>query len=307
MSCFNAWILNKSTDNKINKLIDYSIKDKFISKVKKEDLNKIFKIVSKRGIYTGNKFIVYTKTLFNYAIEKNYIIVNPCKGIELHEEYETNDYLSKDQYWRVINMCFVKNLKENKLKISHYTTLGLNVVACTVIAWALITGRRQYSEGASIKWSDVNWDTKTLKLAKTKTEKNAYIRIPKLGMDLLKMIQNSRMEAMYNYGDERREYVFPSNVKVGPIVNVRKTWEKVLELCGINYIAFKQCRHSFATNFLSSSKNIVSVQKALRHTTAKTTMKYAKLIDEDLDRDYDNFQSPDALFTPEVMKFPKAE
>jgi len=136
-------------------------------------------------------------------------------------------------------MCFVKNLKENKLKISHYTTLGLNVVACTVIAWALITGRRQYSEGASIKWSDVNWDTKTLKLAKTKTEKNAYIRIPKLGMDLLKMIQNSRMEAMYNYGDERREFIFPSNVKVGPIVNVRKTWEKVLELCGINYIAFK--------------------------------------------------------------------
>ena len=306
-SCFNSYLLNKSLDKRITKLIDYCYYNKFISKVKKADMQHAFDIATKRGIYTANKLIVYSKTLFNYAIKKGYIKINPCVGIELHEEYETNDYLSKDQYWRVINMCFKKDLRTNKLNINHYVTLGLSVVACTVIAWALITGRRQYSEGARIKWSDINWDTKTLKLTKTKTEKNAYIKIPPMAIDLLQTIKNSRMEAMYNYGDERREYVFPSYVKVGPVVNIRKTWSRVLELCEINYIAFKQCRHSFATNFLSSSKNIVSVQKALRHTTAKTTMKYAKLIDEDLDRDYNSFQSPDAQSSPEVIKFPKSK
>lgn len=306
-SSFNCYLLNKSIDNKINKLIDYALHNKFISKVKKADMQKAFDVATKNGDYGANKLIVYSKTLFNFAIKKGYIKENPCKGIELHEEYETNDYLSKDQYWRVINMCFKKDLRTNKLNINHYTTLGLNPVACTGIAWACITGRRQYSEGLSIKWDDINWDTKTLKLAKTKTEKNAYIKIPPMAMDLLQTIKNSRMEAMYNYGDERREFVFPSYAKVGPLINVKKTWEKVLKLCEINYMAFKQCRHSFATNFLSSSKNIVSVQKALRHTTAKTTMKYAKLIDEDLDRDYDNFQSPDASISPEVIQFPKAK
>jgi len=63
-------------------------------------------------------------------------------------------------------------------------------------------------------------------------------------------------------------------------------------------MALKQCRHTYGTLLLSRSKNLAAVQGALGHSNIRTTMKYAHILNEDLEAALDDF----SLLSPKQEK-----
>ena len=312
---FRVWIFQQTTDKKCRDCFTYDIQYKKISKVTKEAIKNVHNAIGSKAPYVANRVIQYLKIVFNYAIEKGYLKKeNPCKikRKEMFQEKENHTVLTKGQAQQVIDLCFVTDNRNEKplLNLDHYKRHDLNIIACTGIAFALLTGKRQLSEGFALQWKQVNEATKTLSYLDSKVGQKTY-KFSNDCLQLLQTIRRSRFLECYNFNDERREYVFPSPKKDSQqkyFTGFQNTWKKVLRILNIPYMPLKQCRHTFGTLLLSSSKNISVVQKALGHTNSRTTMKYARILDADVESALDSFNmlnADEAQDKNKVIEFKK--
>jgi len=331
-SLFNVWIFQKPNDPaKFNKYFNYSIKDKKISKIKKRDVQDMFQAAKSKAGYSANRLVAYLKTVFNWAIEENLInTANPAKmkSAHLHKELESNEILSKTQYDNLLRLALVVDERNGTINFDHYIQKDLDIISCLAISWCLLTGRRCSSEGFNIKFEQIDYNYKVIRFDESKVGQQKY-KLSEKTLKLLNSILRSRQKNIvipavkyktkriserikpspWTNNDERREFIFPSKFfgsksKTAHIVEVRSTWKKLLKLCGINYIPLKQARHTFATLLLKKTKNLKVVQSQLGHAKITTSMKYAKLIDED---EFDAINLDDAATSTsnEVIKFKK--
>jgi len=300
-----VWLFQQTQDVACRAYFTYDLQHKKISKVNKEDIKTMHNAIGAKAPYSANRVTQYLKVIFNYAIEKGYFKKeNPCKikRKEMFVERENHAVFTKDQAMRIINFCFKKDNRNEKPQLNedHFKKHKVNMVVCTGVAFALLCGKRQLSEGFSMKWEWFNEANKTITYPDTKVGHKSY----KIGSDvveLLQTIKRSRLISSYNHNDERREYVFPSpfnNSKYKYITGYRSTWKKVLKILNLPYMALKQCRHTYGTLLLSRSKNLAAVQGALGHSNIRTTMKYAHILNEDLEAALDDF----SLLSPKQEK-----
>jgi len=291
-----VWVFQQTQDVACQSCFTYDLQHKKISRVNKEDIKAMHNAIGAKATYSANRVIQYLKIIFNYAIEKNYFKKeNPCKikRKEMFVERENHTVFTKDQAKRIIDFCFKKDNRNEKPQLNeeHFKKNKVNMVVCTGIAFALLCGKRQRSEGFSMKWEWFNEANKTITYPDSKVGHKSY----KIGSDvveLLQTIKQSRFLKSYNHNDERKEYIFPSpfdNSKYKFITGYRSTWKKVLKILNLPYMALKQCRHTYGTLLLSRSKNLAAVQGALGHSNIRTTMKYAHILDEDLEAALDDF------------------
>ena len=291
-----VWVFQDTLDKKCRECFTYDVQNKKISRVVKEHIKSVHNAIGSKSPYSANRVTQYLKVIFNYAIEKGYYKKeNPCKikTKEMFDERENHTVLTKDQVKRLIDLCFKSDNRNEKPKLNpeHYQRHGLNMVICTGIVFMLLSGKRQLSEGFSLKWSQINEENKTITYQDSKVGHKTY-KISKEVLELLQTIKRSRFLGSYNFNDGRREYVFPSpfaKAKNKHITGFKSTWTKVLKLLNLPYMALKQCRHTFGTLLLSSSKNISVVQKAMGHASSRTTMKYAQILDSDVENALDEF------------------
>ena len=331
-STFKVWIFQRPDDpRQFSQYFTYSIKDKKISKVKTRDILDMFNAAKAKSGYSANRLVAYLRAVFNWAIAENlYKGVNPCKikGKQLFKELEANNILSEKQYNNILRLAFVVDERNGTINYDHYIQKGLNIIPCLAIVWCLLTGRRCSSEGFSIRFDQINYEYKIIQFEQSKVGQKNY-KLSDKTLKLLNAILRSRQKnivypekkyksktipqqikpSLWSYNDERREYIFPSNFygaksKTPHIVEVRSTWKKLLKLCGIKYLPLKQARHTFATLLLKRSKNLKAVQSQLGHAKITTTMKYAKLIDED-EFDAINQDSTKTLPEENIIEFKK--
>ena len=164
-----TWIFKKSLRPEITKFYDYiDIADYTFDRVNQSIMKDIHVAVMAKAPYSANRLIAYLKVICNYGIGASIIKTNPCVGIKLFKESESEKILTSAQIEAIINAAFVVDKRTNKLNFRYYYQKGYGVVACIVIVWALRTGRRADSEGMAIKWSSINWDKKTIYLEDSK-------------------------------------------------------------------------------------------------------------------------------------------
>jgi len=291
-----VWVFQDTLDKNCRACFTYDIQHKKISKVSKENIKSLHNAIGEKSPYSANRVTQYLKIIFNYAIEKGYYKnENPCKikKKEMFDERENHTVLTKEQTQRLTSLCFKTDNRNEmpKLNEDHYKKHSLNMVISTGIVFALLSGKRQISEGFSLKWNQINEANKTITYQDSKVGHKTY-KISKEVLELLQTIKRSRFLNSYNFNDERREYVFPSpfaGAKFKYITGFKSTWTKALKILNLPYMALKQCRHTFGTLLLSSSKNISVVQKAMGHTSSRTTMKYAQILDLDVENALDEF------------------
>jgi site-specific recombinase XerD len=313
-----TWIFKKSLRPEITKFYDYiDIADYTFDRVNQSIMKDIHVAVMAKAPYSANRLIAYLKVICNYGIGASIIKTNPCVGIKLFKESESEKILTSAQIEAIINATFVVDKRTNKLNFRYYYQKGYGVVACIVIAWILRTGRRPDSEGMAIKWSSINWDKKTIYLDDSKVGPMNY-KLDSNGINILQTIQRSNFKDInmlneqgetfksnkfsgpFSYNDIRREYVFPSHSygkktpggKIGKtphITNVDATWKKILSDLNISYLPLKQCRHSWATDFYLKTRNLKALQRALGHSKLKTTAKYLKFVEQDYEKSLDSY------------------
>jgi len=295
---FKCWILQKTNDQNIEKIQKenpYNIQHKKLSTITKDDIKMLHSVVGLKARSVADKIIDYLNVLFNYAVEEKLLAKNPVemKKKEKFGDKEDNRILTEEQREMILNHVLKLDKRTGKINYNYYATKNLSLVACLIIAWWLLTGRRNVSEGNKIKWKQISFTQKKIFFEDSKVGQIEYPLGPR-AVELLKVIHAEKLtEGPLQWREGTKEYVFPSysynkrNSKKGIcktpyLVSAKKTWQKILKDLRIDYLPPKQCRHTFLTLLLKKTKNIMVVKRAAGHTQVKTTNRYAKILDEDV-------------------------
>ena len=297
-TCFKVWVFQKTISPavlKVQKDNPYSLQHKKISSITKEDIKGLHNIIRIKSPSVANKVIKFLSVVFNYSVEEKMLSKNPVemKQKEMAADKEDNRILTESQRQTLINVVWKIDRRTGKINYNYYKERELNLVGCCIIAFWLLTGRRNVSEGNKIKWKQISLPTKKIFFADSKVGQKEYDLGPK-AMELLKVIYSERLtEGPLLWKEGTKDYVFPSykygmNSSKGERCTkpyfryLRKTWKRVLKMAQIEYIPPKQCSHTFLTLLLDKTKNIMVVKKAAGHSNVRTTERYAKILNKEV-------------------------
>ena len=328
---FKVWVYQETKKPGFNPYFTYSIKGKKISNISEDDIKAMYDEVRKKSGYVANRLISYLKIVFNYAIEKSILKTTPVKikRKSMFVELEANKILTEEQRKNILNLTFVKDHRSNTINFSHYVKNKLDIVNSLAIAWVVLTARRARSEGYAITKDMINWEYKTLYLKDSKTGEKTY-KVPEKAIDLLRCIMRSRNLTITYPGkkykskttldritptpcaavDERSNYFFPSKFygkssKTPHITEVKSTWKRILQLCGIKYLPLKQARHTMATLVYKKTKNLKAVQELLGHSKITTSMRYTKALADDVNEAINSVDLDNETQQAEILEFKK--
>lgn len=149
----------------------------------------------------------------------------------------------------------------------------------------------RFGEIANLKWSCVNWDTKTLAILNAKAgSRIAYLT--EATMEMLKQRERDR--------DDKRKYDNSVGIKPGksdelifkkrsgkdgPMAQASKVFNNVVDTLKLNHgvtdgkqrITFHSLRHTYATHLYESTHDLYLTQRSLGHATGEMTKRYAKM------------------------------
>ncbi|USV99885.1 site-specific integrase [Pseudomonas pergaminensis] len=133
---------------------------------------------------------------------------------------------------------------------------------------SLNTGMRR-GELFDLRWSAVNFDTKTITVAgaTTKTSDTRHIPMNKETIGVL--------EAWKKQGS-KSPYVFPGQGG-GRFEDVKSAWLKLLERAQIDEFRWHDMRHDFASRLVMAGVPLNTVRDLLGHADIKMTLRYAHL------------------------------
>ena len=295
---FKVWIFQKSSDLKVHQVQkdhSYSLQHKKLSTITKQDIKRLHTIIGIKSPAVADKAIDYLNVVINYGIEEEELLKNPVqiKKKERFGDKEDNRILTEVQRETVLNYVWNLDKRTGKINYNYYKSRKLNLVACAIIAYWLLTGRRNVSEGNRIKWKQISFPTKKIFFSDTKVGQKEYDLSPR-ALEVLRVIYGERLtDGPFLWKEGTREYVFPSShfgkknskgekCTTPYLASPKRTWARVLKELKIDYIPPKQCRHTFLTLLLHKSKNIMAVKEAAGHSNLKTTNRYAKILNEDV-------------------------
>lgn len=133
---------------------------------------------------------------------------------------------------------------------------------------SLNTGMRR-GELFDLKWSAVNFETKTITAAGDTTKTSDTRHIP-MNKEAVSVLESWKKQA----GKSR--YVFPSQ-EGGRLEDVKSAWLKLLERAKIEGFRWHDMRHDFASRLVMAGVPINTVRDLLGHADIKMTLRYAHL------------------------------
>jgi integrase len=192
---------------------------------------------------------------------------NPCHHVQKYEEQGRKRYLAAEELARFAEA--IRRAEE-----------GEPPAAIAAIRLLILTGCRK-SEILALRWQWVDFErgclvlpdrvsskgpTKTISISKTGAK-----TVP-LGAAALRMLAELPRQ-------EDSPYVLPAERGDGHFIGVQKVWQRIRSAAGLEDVRLHDLRHSFASIAVSGGDSLYLVGKLLGHRQARTTERYAHLID----------------------------
>lgn len=250
-------------------------KNKKISEITPEMIQRFVLERSKVSNHTGNKEIRYLRALFNYAKKWRWIKENPLDSLEFLPVEKNLKYVpSSEDIDKVIN--------EADPDTQDYL-------------WTIRDTMARVSEVNRLCWEDVNLKDRYVVLY-TRKKKGGHLTPRKVPMTIrLFRILDRRFKERdatkkwvfwHTYYD-RKEKKFVS----GPYKDRKKLMEKLCKKAGVRYFRFHPLRHSGASVMDSLGISLGSIQRLLGHENRTTTEIYLHSIGDSERVAMDMFES----------------
>jgi site-specific recombinase XerD len=215
----------------------------------------------RRRVYSLSSF-------FKYCCFRKYMPFNPAEGIQLpKKERKIPQVLTETEFGKFISVPILYR-KHPWLAKRDKAVIG-------VLAF---TGCRR-SELLGIRLKDINLESRNLLIVKGKGNKQRIIPI-------CSRLASSLNEYLEVRPRANTDYLFLASnglSKLG-LNGLYKLFNRHLQRCGIQKqeITIHSMRHTFGTRVLRSSKDLVSVQNLLGHSSIDTTSIYLHVTDDDI-------------------------
>jgi integrase len=206
----------------------------------------------------------------NAAAKKDLINSNPCNKIEKPKAQQHRDLI-------IWEPGFVgKFLHSTRNKSRHWIAAYL----------AIMTGMRQ-GEILGIRWSDIDFENKTINIQQTVTSKRrikpgaknkSSIRSVAISSETIRELKDHRELIISERLKEGENYLKNDLVVCtsfgGPVTsrNIQKAWVRFIEITKAPKITFHDLRHTHAALMIKQGVHIKVVSERLGHSTVAITM-----------------------------------
>ena len=194
--------------------------------------------------------------IFSFAIARGLMISNPVVGVKRFPDRKSELFLSDTQ---------LADLGHALTELSAQA----NPKAIGIIKLLALTGARK-SEVVQLRWSEVDFQNRCLRLTQSKTGQKA-IPLGPAPLELLNSIHADRGSS---------DWVFPSKNDKGPFMGLEKVWKRVRTRAGYPSLRIHDLRHSYASMGLARGNALAVIGALLGHSDVKTTARYAHLADD---------------------------
>jgi len=231
-----------------------------LSEVKNSNIKALHRDMTKAGNpVQANRTVTLLATIFNFAVDEEWLNKNPIKKIKRNAEQERSRYLNTDEISRLAEALDGHD----------------DIQAANIIRLLLLTGARR-GEVQGMKWENVDlkqgvW-TKPGSTVKQRTEHRVPLSDAAVG--LLKHLQSET-------GPDD-VYVFPGTGKTGHRLELKKDWAALCKAADISNARIHDLRHTYASVLASAGMSLPVIGALLGHAHAQTTQRYAHLFDDPL-------------------------
>ena len=197
----------------------------------------------KMSISTANRYRAYVKRLFNWAVDMGYLTSTPMAALRMvKEEQKLPEPLTDEEVEKLI---------------AHSSG---RLQALVIVA--VDTGLRR-SELFRLKWSDVDFKDKSLRILQTKTKKPRVIPMTNRVQETLTSIKH----------EDRKKKL---TARVFPFTDVKKGLHGASERAGIGHVHPHRFRHTFATRLRDRGVPLDRIKDLLGHKTMQMVLRYAQ-------------------------------
>lgn len=193
---------------------------------------------------------------------------NPCTGIERYPETKRERFLSDSEFSK-LGDALAKAEKEER---------G-NPYLISAIRLLCFTGCR-VNEVLTLRWSDVDFETRCLHLPDSKTGAKAV----HLGAPALKILAGiPRLPEV--------PWVFPGADLEKPLRNIHHAWHRIRDRAGLAGVRLHDLRHSFASVGVKGGLGLPIIGKVLGQSQLATTERYSHLESDPIKRAVEGISS----------------
>jgi len=204
---------------------------------------------------TVNRELECLKCMLDSATKRRYIAANPASEVKHFNELRerpTRRMLSLEEERRILDAAPV-------------------YLRVAIILLAQIGGRT-YSEGFSLRWSQVDFESKLIRLSNNVKTPASAEPIP-LSQYACDVLQAWRKEAA-----STSEYVFPSPILANrPSSTIKIAWKTTLKRAGVTAFPIYNLRHVFCTRLSEVAPDAV-VQRATQAPKPSVTINWERPI-----------------------------
>ena len=232
-----------------------------IDTISRGDVKSWFDELSLRSKYTANRCLTILKTVFEIAIDYEYLETNPASRIKKHAEIKRTRHYTPEEKLNIFRELFRRLDEDNSLLHS-----------VSFILLLIFTGARK-SELARATWDD--WHGDYIELKEHKTDKDGKTRKIWLNSQSRSVIQTLQ-------GEKKKKTIFG-------IKNPKRLWNSVKLACkqsspntcsNIDKIRLHDLRHSFGTIASSASVDFLQTGELMGHQSVSMMKRYQHIEDK---------------------------
>lgn len=206
--------------------------------------------------YQANRLLAVLSKAFNLAEVWGWRPdgSNPCRHVQRFREEKRERFLSDEELARLSEV--LTEAEQTRLE---------SPFAIAAIRLLILTGCR-VGEILKLRWSEVDFECRCLRLADSKTGKKTVF-LSTVALQLLAELDR----------DPENPHVVQGNVAGNHLIGLTRIWFRIRRRAGLEEVRLHDLRHTYASVGAGMGLSLPIIGKLLGHTQAVTTQRYAHL------------------------------